>query len=680
MTSQIDVTKPIFGTPTTQSVRDNFTTAANEITALQQASNGSPFLPLLGGRMTGAMYLFNDPTDGMMPATKGYVDAQTGSVGGGIPEAPADANTYGRHNGAWTIVLPIAGGTLTGPLVLAADPTVALGAVTKQYADAIAASHLTDAPNDATTYGRHANAWTGVLPLTGGRVTGNTSIGPAIPANASVGPSLFLTQLNTVGGTSFNLNAFLDNATPTPAFRYAAAGQAATISMGLASGGLGIYVAPPGALNGAIAWGPPTFLDYKGNLMVGAALTIPTDTANPALTSPEIAIRAAGHVAWNGYIATGGGGWKYLQSGFAGYMYQDASTGQMDIGVWPSGSAGGAVPGVAGLVNLFQNGHFQCSYIDVIGGRVVSRNSGNNPSVAVWDMALGAAYCMFMQPGINALKFATADGSGNPMTQILTIDSAGTMTTPGDLYARNFNFSGQGVMGGPLYANAGIVNINNYVGLSIWGSASNQRFFGFEANCYIVKGDDANLSHNVLQGGAQYWNVNGGAMYLRVGDGAFVLTAGNGFKPGGGSWGDSSDARIKTVEGDYSQGLAAIVQLKPCIFTFKGNESLDRINAPVSAAMRARLPLPIEPMPDDWIAPTEPHPSDHAEVAETGQRYIGLVAQDVEGPMPEMVTLRSGTIDGQHVDDIRLLDTSALSMAFINAFKEVDARLRAGGL
>ena len=668
MTSQIDVTKPVFGTPTTQSVRDNFATAANEITVLQNQTSGSPFLPLLGGRMTGAMYLFNDPTDGMMPATKGYVDAQTGSVGGGIPEAPADTNTYGRHNGAWATVLPIAGGTLTGPLILAADPTNVLGAVTKQYADAIAASHLTDAPNDANTYGRRANAWTGVLPITGGRVTGNTSIGPAIPANASVGPSLFLTQLNTVGQTSFNLNAFLDNGTPTPIFRYAAAGQAATLSMG-ASGGLGIYVAPSGALNGAVTWGAPLFIDYKGNVMVGGAVTIPTDTMAPALTSPEIAIRSAGHVAWNAYIATPGN-WKYLQAGFAGYVYVDGSSGDLSMGVWPSGAAGGLAPGaVAGYAMLHQNNHFECAYLDIKGGRVVSSNSNNNPSLAVWDTSRGIAYCMYVpvagQP--NQLNFATADGSGNPIGVIATLAADG-----------NFNANGALGCAGVLYPSGGIQNIHGMNSFALYFTGTNQRIVSLEPNRYMIKDDVADVVT---------YNVNAGNVALSVAsawarlqaDSSFVVTH-QAFKPGGGVWADSSDARIKSVEADYTQGLAAVLALTPRIFTFLGNEELDRVIPPLSPSVAARLPLPIEPMPDTWAAPPPTQTSHHAMLAETGKRFIGLVAQEVEGPMPEMISLAPGTIDGEHVDDIRLLDTTALSMAFINAFKEVDARLRAGGL
>jgi hypothetical protein len=56
-----------------------------------------------------------DPTTNLQAATKQYVDAHVGG-GGGIADAPSDGTTYGRLNTAWTGVLPLAGGTLTGAL------------------------------------------------------------------------------------------------------------------------------------------------------------------------------------------------------------------------------------------------------------------------------------------------------------------------------------------------------------------------------------------------------------------------------------------------------------------------------------------------------------------------------------------------------------------------------------
>ena len=58
-----------------------------------------------------------------------------GSGTGAIADAPFDNTTYGRNNGIWVHVLPLSGGTMTGSLVLQADPATALGASTKQYVD-----------------------------------------------------------------------------------------------------------------------------------------------------------------------------------------------------------------------------------------------------------------------------------------------------------------------------------------------------------------------------------------------------------------------------------------------------------------------------------------------------------------------------------------------------------------
>src|SRR5215472_17524285 len=48
-------------------------------------------------------------------------------------DAPDDLNVYGRGQAAWQPVLPLSGGTLTGPLTLASDPVNPLDAVTLQY-------------------------------------------------------------------------------------------------------------------------------------------------------------------------------------------------------------------------------------------------------------------------------------------------------------------------------------------------------------------------------------------------------------------------------------------------------------------------------------------------------------------------------------------------------------------
>ena len=307
MTSQIDVTKPEYGTPTTQSVRDNFTTAANEITALQNQTAGAPFLSLIGGRMTGAMYLFNDPTDAMMPATKGYVDAASGSGGGGIPEAPADGFTYGRNDGAWLRALALAGGTLTGPLLLAADPGAALGAATKQYVDTSVAasgtSHVLKAgdtmtgplvlpgvptlTNQAATKGYvDTSISAGVaaapfLPIAGGTLTGSiVAGGAAVPANVKgpvgsfgevllpVAAPLYWNCYTTSGGTA----------------NYIVGGYAAQIQV-TAGGGWYLAVYPSGAAGAQVAGGVTMTFDQTGLLTVPSISSTNLTAANATVGS-----------------------------------------------------------------------------------------------------------------------------------------------------------------------------------------------------------------------------------------------------------------------------------------------------------------------------------------------------------------------------------------------------------
>jgi len=111
---------------------------------------------------------------------------------------------------------------------------------------------------------------------------------------------------------------------------------------------------------------------------------------------------------------------------------------------------------------------------------------------------------------------------------------------------------------------------------------------------------------------------------------------GQGYKPGGGSWQDSSDARIKDVIGEYAVGLSAVNALNPIRYTFKGNDGRHVAN---------------------------------------GKEYIGLVAQDMEIVMPEMITLESGTVDGNPVDDMRILNSSSLVYALVNSVKELARRI-----
>jgi len=128
MASQIDSSKPVYGTPTTQSVRDNFETARLEISNLQDVRTPNyPYLPLGGGIMTGKVTLDADPVANLHPATKQYVDNLAFSASGTIPEAAKDGWFYARggastpqSNNAWSNA-PLFNSVRVGRAALVAD-------------------------------------------------------------------------------------------------------------------------------------------------------------------------------------------------------------------------------------------------------------------------------------------------------------------------------------------------------------------------------------------------------------------------------------------------------------------------------------------------------------------------------------------------------------------------------
>jgi len=104
MASNVDITVPTSPDAYTGPVRQNFATIADEITTLQNALAGlaGPYLPISGGILTGPLALASDPTTAMGAATKQYADRAIHDAIGAF--------------------LPLYGGTLTGPLTIEAGP------------------------------------------------------------------------------------------------------------------------------------------------------------------------------------------------------------------------------------------------------------------------------------------------------------------------------------------------------------------------------------------------------------------------------------------------------------------------------------------------------------------------------------------------------------------------------
>jgi hypothetical protein len=145
--------------------------------------------------VSGTLTLSADPTAALQAATKQYADTK-------LTQTQADARyplktdpdpypTYLTQSEGDARYLQLSGGTLTGTLTLAADPSTNLQAATKQYAD----TKQTQAQADAR-----------YLQLTGGTLTGNLLFSADntrdIGASGATRPrDLFLGRNATIGGT-----------------------------------------------------------------------------------------------------------------------------------------------------------------------------------------------------------------------------------------------------------------------------------------------------------------------------------------------------------------------------------------------------------------------------------------------------------------------------------------------
>lgn len=213
----------------------------------------------------------------------------------------------------------------------------------------------------------------------------------------------------------------------------------------------------------------------------------------------------------------------------------------------------------------------------------------------------------------------------------------------GDTITGNLAVVGTGVV---LRGN----NTNDGSAALINGLTKGVRFY-FDGAQSNIDGVDSTgfASYQPLAIGGSTFSIHTGGVGRVSVNAAGDLTANAGaFKPGGGPWAATSDVRIKDVLGDYTGGLAEVVTLMPVRYVFKGNYSK----------------RPDAPSPD-------------RRPVEERKEFVGLIAQQAEASMPEMVTTETGYIDGEPVDDLRVLDTTALLFALVNCVKELNTRIAA---
>ncbi|MBK8922609.1 MAG: tail fiber domain-containing protein [Saprospirales bacterium] len=109
---------------------------------------------------------------------------------------------------------------------------------------------------------------------------------------------------------------------------------------------------------------------------------------------------------------------------------------------------------------------------------------------------------------------------------------------------------------------------------------------------------------------------------------------GSAAKPGGGSWSASSDRRLKQDIRPYTEGLAAVLSIKPVRFRYNERSGYD-----------------------------------------TKPEYIGVIAQELQASAPYMVSSVPRTqADGTETPYLAV-DNSAMTYMLVNAVKEQQATI-----
>ena len=83
----------------------------------------------------------------------------------------------------------------------------------------------------------------------------------------------------------------------------------------------------------------------------------------------------------------------------------------------------------------------------------------------------------------------------------------------------------------------------------------------------------AQIYWNSTTGALVFQNVFGTGGQMYVDSTGSLYTTVQAYKPGGGAWIASSDARIKDVTGDYTAGLEQVLRLRPVTYRYRGNDA-----------------------------------------------------------------------------------------------------------
>jgi hypothetical protein len=621
-----------------------------------------------------------------------------------MPDAPSNGTTYGRMNAAWTPAMPLTGGTLTGPLILAGNATNQLGAVTLQQ--------LT------STEGNY-------LPLTGGTLTGGLAINVSSGwANLSLtAPSGYGRQIIGYTGANLRWTLIMGDAAAE------SGGNVGTNFSINRYNDAGTYIDTPLSINRASGLTTTDALNVNGGIFATGSILAMNDSGFGLASDGSYKWlswqanwvdywrRSDGLRLWNSPSGTvmslDGGGNLWIGGGFvavgavtAGYIH---STGNMQVDgsinatgniITPGNTVQGAYIHSTGSLQVDTSGNFNgrlrtadaimsasgTFYVADNTNYYLSRNSSNGN----WYFAENGFVTFRIDTSGNI--WPTAACTATYLHTYGTCQVDGTLAVSGDSIQHNvyvdgnlglnfrgvfnsgywyafgwdgsflnfaINGGGQGQLATVSWCNGSFKNINAYTPNQNvdWGSSPTfyNLYYGSSGERYFATNQGSGVIWQ-FQGG-WYWDWNWGNgnlgwpssnlfFFFRITDGWSYNARG----PVGGVGGyqDVSDIRTKTSISDAQVGLNEVLRLRAKRFR--------------------RLPPRPQQLPNgEWAKHSD-------------RFHLGFTAQDVREVIPEAVSeagieLADGT-GGLDTDAPTLAITlTPIVAALVNGMKELAARV-----
>jgi hypothetical protein len=410
----------------------------------------------------------------------------------------------------------------------------------------------------------------------------------------------------------------------------------------------------------------------------GAILASPAFTGTPTAPNPPPGDSST-RIATTAYVQSLAGFAPIASPAFTGVptaptaapgnnTTQLATTAYVEAAIANSTAGVASFNGRTGAVTL------QANDISAAGGAVLASpaftGTPSAPTAAVGTSSTQLATCAYVMNAASTtapLMDGTAGaGVGTTWSRADHVHPSDTSRATVAQLNTKLNLTGgtlTGALSGTSAQFSGLVgaaqfNAPSFAVIPTGGSSANLAFYDSSVTLR------SSLVWQVSNGFLVATNAVGGASWTLDQTGNLQTNSANANKPGGGPWATSSDARIKTVVGDYAQGLDDVLALRPVTFVYKGNDTPSAdVNDTLRQDVRATRAAPFPASP-------------HYQVARDQTEFVGLIAQEVEAIFPDMVTTREGFIDGAPAD-IKQLNTGSLIFALLNAVKTLAARVAA---